>query len=449
MTSPASTEPSTKKGPLDWFLSLFAEVKPGEGLIALVLTLDVLLLLVAYYLLKTVREPLILASGGVAAKNYAQAIQAVVLMGFVPLYAMLTARLERMTLITVSLVFFASNLVLFWGLALLKVPGIGGAFFVWLGCFSLTSIAQFWSLANDLYTQEQGKRLFAILGIGASVGAVLGSYLAKLLFKPLGPYVLMLVSAALLLVCLGLGWFANRTLAGMTQEKKKEEPIGGKNGFSLILADRYLLLIALVIMVLNLVNTTGESILDLSQIQAAEAQPGYAAMTAAEQEQARSNFIGEFRGDFFFWVNLVGAVTQMFLVSRVFKYLGIKIALFSLPVIGLIAYGGIAALPVLWFVRIAKIAENSCDYSLYNTTKQALWLPTSREDKYNAKMTIDSFLVRIGDLVSSGASIAFLALGFGIRAYALANLGLILVWLFLALAIGRANEKRTAAMAAA
>jgi AAA family ATP:ADP antiporter len=170
-------------------------------------------------------------------------------------------------------------------------------------------------------------------------------------------------------------------------------------------------------------------------------------MSEAQQKDAIGKFMGKFRGDFFFWVNLVGAITQMFIVSRVFKYLGIKIALFTLPVIGLIVYGGITLLPLLWFVRIGKIAENSIDYSLYNTTKQALWLPTSREDKYNAKMTIDSFLVRIGDLVASGASLAFLALGFGIQAYAAANLVLIFVWLFIALLIGRENQKRSEAMA--
>src|SRR5687768_9262991 len=219
--------PQGKKGPLDLFLSLFADVRPGEGLGAVLLLLDVLLLLVAYYLLKTVREPLILASGGVAAKNYATAIQAVVLMGFVPLYAMLVARLDRMKLIVVSLLFFASNLVIFWALALVGVPGLGGAFFVWLGCFSLTVIAQFWSLANDLYTQEQGKRLFAILGIGASVGAVLGSFLASKLYEPLGPYVIMLVSAAILVVCLALGWAVNKIQGGVSG--KTEAPIGGKN----------------------------------------------------------------------------------------------------------------------------------------------------------------------------------------------------------------------------
>lgn len=459
----ADPEPHPKKGAVDTVLSLFADVKGGEGLTALILLVDVFLLLVAYYLLKTVREPLILAGGGVELKNYATAVQAVVLMGFVPLYATLTARLPRMTLITGTLIFFAANLVLFWLLALLKVPYIGFAFFVWLGCFSLCVIAQFWSMANDLYTPEQGKRLFAIIGIGSSLGAVAGSYVAKIFASKrnpdvtdsppnVSPYVTMLVAAGILIVCLGLAWTAERRMHGEAEARKKatgkqhkeEKPIGGKNGFALLLEDRYLLLIALLILVLNLVNTTGETIFDLSMLaEAKRTIPGFDGLDRDAQSKAIGTFVGPYRADFFFWVNLVGAVTQLFLVSRIFKYLGIRVALFSLPVIALVAYGGILLFPVLAFVRIAKIVENSVDYSLYNTTKQALWLPTTREQKYNAKMTIDSFIVRIGDLVASGLSLLFLSLGFGVRTYAAANLAMVGGWIVIALLIGRENARRT------
>jgi AAA family ATP:ADP antiporter len=454
--SPAT---NTQKGLLDKFLSLFADVKGGEGVTALVLMFDVFLLLVAYYLLKTVREPLILEGGGVELKNYATACQAVALMAFVPAYAALTKRLKRMTLITVTLIFFALNLVLFWVLALLKVPYIGFGFFVWLGCFSLTVIAQFWSLANDVYTPEQGKRLFAIVGIGSSIGAVAGSYLAaKFSAKSdpnvvdsapnVSPYATMVIAAGLLLVCLALAWLVNARekdrKAQAHKENEEDKAIGGKNGFALLLQDRYLLLIAGLILILNLVNTTGETIFDLSMLEEAKrVTPGFHELTKEAQGNAIKTFVGPFRGNFFFWVNLVGAVTQLFLVSRIFKYLGIRVALFSLPVIALLVYGGISIFPVLAFVRIGKIAENATDYSLYNTTKQALWLPTNREQKYNAKMTIDSFVVRIGDLVASGASLAFIALGFGVRTYAIVNIGFVALWLVVVIVLGRENAKRT------
>jgi ATP:ADP antiporter, AAA family len=265
-------------------------------------------------------------------------------------------------------------------------------------------------------------------------------------------YTTMLIAAGVLLVCLALSWVANARAtraAAASGPRPAEEPIGGRNGFSLLLQDRYLLLIAVVILLLNLVNTIGETTFDLTILAEVENRAGFAELDAEAQTAARKSFVQAFRADFFLWVNAVGAITQLFFVSRVFKYLGIRIALFSLPLIGLIAYGGIIAFPVLAFVRLAKIAENACDYSLYNTTKQALWLPTTREDKYNAKMTIDSFIVRGGDLLASGASLLMLQIGFGVRAYAATNVVMVVLWFAAALLIGRENAKRTAAKAAA
>ncbi len=464
MAETSEEKSEEKKGIIDLFLSLFADVKAGEGLSALILMANVLLLLVAYYVLKTVREPLILASGGAQLKAYATAAQAVLLMGFVPAYAALTKRLKRMQLITATLVFYAGVFVLFWLLARIGVPYLGFAFFLVLGIFSLSVIAQFWSLANDLYTQEQGKRLFAILGVGASVGAVAGSYVAKKLVKPLGPFQMMLVAAAILGVCLLLSWVANarevkRRAAEPAASAKADEPIGGKNGFSLILGDKYLLMIAGIILLLNLVNTTGELILSINVEGAAKASAickdvatgevlktgaeCFASMSDADKKTVIEGFSGPWYGDFFTWVNLVGAVTQLFLVSRIFKYLGIRLALFSLPLIGLFAYGVMAFVPIFSLIRIGKIAENSCDYSLYNTTKQALWLPTSREEKYNAKMAIDTFIVRAGDFISGLAVGLGIGLGFGGQTFALVNLGIIGIWVVLVVVIGRENQKRT------
>lgn len=456
---PLAGEDEEPKGILDVFLSLFAEVKGGEGATALILLMNVLLLLVAYYVLKTVREPLIIGSGGAELKGYATAAQAVLLTGFIPAYAVVAKRLGRMQLVTATLLFYAASFALFWVLAKIGVPYLGFAFFLFLGIFSLSVIAQFWSMANDLYTAEQGKRLFAILGVGASVGAVAGSYLASKLIKPLGVFPMMLVAAGILLVCLGLSWLANKREAARAARRKVktvEEPIGGQDGFRLLLQDRYLLLIAVLILLLNLVNTTGELILDdkLTEVARDQLAPGVPVREFIDSldsdpslKKQTEDFIGEWRGNFFTWVNAIGAVTQLFLVSRIFKYLGVRVALFALPVIGLFAYGVMAFFPILSLIRIGKIAENACDYSLYNTTKHALWLQTTREQKYNAKMATDTFVVRAGDLVSG------LAIGVGIHAYggqafAFVNLGLIAIWLVVAYFLGRANARREQAAAA-
>lgn len=447
--SPSTAADAGEKSALDVVLSLFADVKAGEGVTALVLMLNVMLLLLAYYVLKTVREPLILATGGAQLKAYATAVMALLAAGFVPLYGALVKRLKRMQLITATLVFYAIGFVLFWVLAQLNVPYLGFAFFLFLGIFSLSVIAQFWSLANDLYTPEQGKRLFAILGIGASVGAVVGSFVAGRLVKPLGPYPMMIVASVVLLACLGLSFYANaREGRRARADKTDDAPIGKKNGFTLMIEDRYLLLIGVVILLLNLVNTTGELVLSGYVNDAAMASvPNFDALDKAAKAKVITDFSGPFYGDFFTWVNAIGAFTQLFLVSRIFKYLGLRAALFSLPLIGLFAYGVMAFVPIFSLIRIGKIAENACDYSLYNTTKQALWLPASREQKYNAKMAIDTFLVRFGDFISGLAVGVGLGKGFGPKTFALVNLGMIAIWGVAAWVIGRENQRRTAANA--
>ncbi|HEX7670311.1 MAG TPA: hypothetical protein VF395_12035, partial [Polyangiaceae bacterium] len=163
----------------------FARVEPEEVGSAAVLTLTVFLLLTAYYLLKTAREPLILLHGGAEVKSYASAGQSVLLVGVVRAYGSIAQRVTRLKLLAIIYLFFVSNLVVFAALARAEQP-IGVAFFLWVGVFNVTAIAQFWSFAADIYRPEQGKRLFAILGIGSSLGAVFGARIAKALVA-LGP----------------------------------------------------------------------------------------------------------------------------------------------------------------------------------------------------------------------------------------------------------------------
>src|SRR5262249_14172636 len=145
------------------------------------------------------------------------------------------------------------------------------------------------------------------------------------------------------------------------------QPLGNSGGFRLVFRHRYLLLIAVLVLLSNLVNTTGEFILGKTVAQHAQSAPNAEA------------FIGEFYSSFFFWVNLVGAALQMFAVSRIMKYIGIGPAVFFLPVIALGSYTLLAFAPILSFIRLAKIGENSTDYSIQNTVRHALFLNTSRE----------------------------------------------------------------------
>jgi len=134
-------------------------------------------------------------------------------------------------------------------------------------------------------------------------------------------------------------------------------------------------------------------------------------------------------------------VLQLFVTSRVIRWLGVRGALFVLPVVALVNYSIIFAAPVLAVVRIGKILENSTDYSIQNTLRQTLFLPTSRESKYKAKAAIDTFFTRLGDVVSAGAVALGQVAGFTVAAFASINVGLTIAWIGVAALIAREHRK--------
>jgi AAA family ATP:ADP antiporter len=418
---------------LDRFTAVFARVRPGEGLAVVVLLVDLFLILTAYYLLKVVREPLILLGGGAAVKSYAAAGQAVLLVLLVPAYGWLASRVPRMHLVNGVTALFAVSFVAFW-IAYGAGLSIGVPFFLWLGIFNMLVIAQFWSLANELFSEPQGKRLFPIIALGGTLGAIAGAWVAKQLIGAIGLGPIMPIAAGILVACIALtvvGVRASRRVA--EHDVAHEEPLEKKGGFALVLREKYLRLIAIMIVVFSLVNTTGEYILGSVVTASATAQAG------GDAELAK-RLVGEFYGDFFTWVNICAALLQAVVVSRVVQYIGVRAGLLILPAIALGSYALIATVPILAWIKVAKIAENSTDYSLHNTLRQMLWLPTSPEAKYKAKAAVDSFFVRFGDVIAAGVVWVGTSLALSPRQFAGVNIVAVVVWLTLAILVGRAYE---------
>jgi ATP:ADP antiporter, AAA family len=434
-----TTNDTAHRGPLDRFLGLFADVRGGEAGSALLMLTSLFLLLVGYYVLKTVREPLVLVTGGAELKSYAAAGQAVALMGFVPLYSWLASRLDRLKLIVCVLVFFVVCIELFFVGGHLRVPMLGFFFYIWVGIFSLATIAQFWSYANDVYRKDVGDRLFPLIAVGQTAGALVGSKVVEQLFKArVDPFWMMQIAAVLLIVHLALYWVVNRREAGARTTAPAPVPVAGRSGFSLVLESPYLLMIGALLILLNAINTLGEYVL------------GSFVKKASLGLADPTSFIGEYMANYFLWVNIVALVIQAFLVSRIVRYAGIAGVVLALPVVAIGTYGLAAVGVTLVTMRWAKTAENSVDYSIMNTAKQMLWLPTTREQKYKAKQAIDTFFVRTGDLVAAG--VVFLGvqvLSLSTRGVALTNLALIAVSLVLAFRLIREHLRLSAAAAPA
>jgi AAA family ATP:ADP antiporter len=428
-----------------------ASVRAGEWPAVARFVGGLFLLLTAYYALKVVREPLILATGSAVSRSYARAAQAALLIAVVPLYSALANRIAPAVLVQYVFLFFVASLLAFVGLGRAGVP-IGFAFFVWLGIFSTMSIAQFWSLANDLLTEAEGERLFPLVAIGGTLGAIAGAQIASHGIGALGPFGLMLLAALLVagsMACTAAGaqaWRALRTpalpataatgLAG--QLRVVHDP---HNGFTLLLADRYLLLIACAVLLVNVVNTTGDYMLAELVSRAADA----ASAGAADAVAARRTWIGVFYGNFQTAISALTALAQMLLVARLFQRAGLERALFVLPAIVLFGYGTVALLPLLALLAAVKVLENSTEYSLQNTLQQALFLPTSRDAKYKAKAAIDTFVVRAGDVGSAALVWLGAQLALGVQGFAVANVCIGLLWLLLIVRLARRHRALSSA----
>jgi AAA family ATP:ADP antiporter len=426
------------KNPVEKLLTYAADVRAGEGWSALLLLVNVFLLLFAYYLLKTVREALILTEGGAYIKAYSSAGQAALLMLLIPLYGYIGTKVVRIKLIVGLLLFFAADLVVFYS------AGIGGAqegvvFFIWVGIFNVFAISQVWAFANDIYTEAQGKRLFPMIGVGSSLGAWMGALGASRLVSTLhaSPYQLQLLAAAILVVCCGVviavNLIATRN-ATPEMASHDEQKLAPGDGFALVFRSRYLILVAALTVLLNVVNSTGEFMLgDLVSTEAHQLHPGDPA--------AQKEFIGTFYGNFFAGVNLLGFLLQTFAVSRLFPLIGVRGAMFVLPAISLMSYSLLGLVPMLGIVRWAKTLENATDYSLQNTVRQALFLPTSREAKYKAKAAVDTFFMRFGDVLQAGVVRLGASLQLGLTGFAWVNVGLTLIWLYIVTRLSREHRK--------
>lgn len=446
-----------KRSRLERALGIFTDVRPGEGRTALLMFANVFLILCSYYFIKPLRDGWLAGEqiegfeGTIRA--YSSFGQVLVLIPAVSLYGRLSRRYRGAALITRSTLFCIAVLLGFWvvwpGFLVEFVPGSGLAFFLWIGMFSVFVVAQFWTFAADLYTDERGRRLMPLIMIGANAGGAFGAGLLGQLVSVEGfpKHMLLLVSVLPLLASIGLSRLAERRGAlggglGRSAETPAERASKKRGSIGTVLSDRFLLGVGGLTLLMFWVISNGENLLwrVIQDVLGAEAAQ------AALSDDARREYItvgtSRFYSGFYTQVNLATLLLQGFVASRMLKYGGFATILLALPVVSLLSYATMALVPVLAVVKLMKIAENSTNYSLNNTARHVLWLPATPEMLYKGKPTIDTLFVRLGD------GIAALTFFFGVQLLALetgtlflVNVGLVFAWLAVALSVIRQHRR--------
>jgi len=438
--------PPQASGLVDRALRVVGDVRAREGPRALALATTVLTLLAAYYLLKVARESLLLSRYDAETKTYLAALQGLLLVPGRRAFGWRQHGVGPLRPFTRPTGLLAAHLAIF---ALLHALGvsIGLAFFVWVGVFNVFVIAQFWTFASDVYDEPTGRRLFAVVGLGSSVGAILGAYGAGLIGHLVGTTGLLLVAITLLLSTLiGFRWVHVRSGVPDAERAAQDQRRGAvatsspaRSGLSLLFADRFLLAIAVLMLLANLENTLGELILDRVLLDRVHAEVAALGGGVAEIESR----VRDFKSLYFGSINTLGLVLQLFVVGRLLAWGGAARAILVLPLVALVGQLGMAgAGAALAAVTVAKVAENATDYSVQNTARNALFLVASREAKYRVKVLVDSVAVRLGDAIAGGAVLLASTVALPTLAFVAGNLVVTAIWLVIAVRIGRAHDRR-------
>ena len=429
---------------LNALLRRLVVLQPGEAPALLASFATLLCTFSSYTILRPVRDALGITSG---LDNIPYLFWGVFIVMLVlqPVYGWLTSRFPRTVFLPWVYGFFVANLLGFylWFRLQQDHTWIARTYFVWVSVFNLFVVAAFWSLMADVFTREQAGRLFGAIWAGASTGGLIGPFIDNRLAVPIGAINLLPISAALLALSLVfmrqvIRWQRAQAPAagGVTLQAsppRAEDALGGGvwAAFGQVLRSPYLLGIALFVLLITWVST----FLYLEQ-QAFVAKAFHTA-----DERAR------FFSGIDFLVQAASLAIQLLLFGRLFKWVGLRVILASVPVIMTAAYAIFALAPRFMVLVVVFAVRRAGDYALTRPCRDALFTVVSREEKYKAKSLIDTFAYRGGDALS-GSLYKALTGGLGATAADIGWLGagISALWTVLALALGRTFQRRGRAL---
>ena len=417
-------------------------LQPGEAPALLASFATLLCMFASYTILRPVRDALGITSGLDKIPYLFWGVFAVMLL-LQPVYGWLTSRFPRTVFLPWVYAFFAANLIAFyvWFRVQDDHTWIARTYFVWVSVFNLFVVAAFWSLMADVFSREQAGRLFGFIWAGASTGGLIGPAIDNRFAVPLGAINLLPISAALLLLSLVfmrqiIVWQRRSAAAARTPDAsaaapRAEDALGGSMwaAFTQVVRSPYLLGIAAFVMLMTWVST----FLYLEQ-------QAFVAKVFHNADERASFF-----GGIDFWVQAASLIIQLLLFGRLFKWVGLRVVLASVPLIMTAGYALFAAAPRFMVLVVVYAVRRVGDYALTRPCRDALFTVVSREEKYKAKSLIDTFVYRGGDALSGSLYKELTGgLGAGPAAIGWLGAGISAVWTVLALALGRAQERAQA-----
>lgn len=408
-------------------------MRPGEGRALLWAAGYFFFLLLALYLLRPVREAMGIARGA-DKLPWLMTTTLLVMLVANPLYTALVSRLPRRRFIPLVSHFFAANLLVF-AVLFNSLPEHGGsllgyAFYVWLSVFNLFVVSVFWSLMSDVFSEDQGKRLFGMISMGGTLGAVVGAAVTEGLSSgswgvkapPAGLMVLAVIGLELSVLCM-LRLAARFQLSSGAGQQAREPGPDFKAGLQAIVASRYLQLICGYMLLFTITSTF------LYLMQGDIVATSFA--TGAERTAAFAKLD--------FWVNVLTLTVQLLLTSRLLRGIGVSGVLLVLPLLTTAGFGAMALWPTFAALAAVQVLRRGLHYAVDRPAREILYIPLGPEERYKSKAFIDTFVFRGGDFLGVWAPTLFSALAVPVSLAALGSSG---AWVALAAWLGRLVKRK-------
>src|SRR5437773_497143 len=355
------------------------------------------------------------------------------------LFSMIVARMSRRKFIPIAYRFFILNLVIFFVLMQFMPPGkqpwVDGCFFVWVSVFNLFATAVFWGFMTDIFTNEQGKRLFGFIAVGGSLGGMLGPLITASLVHRVSTGVLLLICAGMLeIAAQSVRFFPpefrrDDSKSAQDEAATAEKPIGGKfwDGVTHICRSPYLFGLLVFIMLYTLTSTW------------AYFQQSELTKIGFVDRAARTAFFAKLDLS----VNTLTLLLQIFVTGRLMKFLGVTVTLLFMPVLSLFGFAAMGLLPVLAVLAVFQVARRASTFAFMRPAREVLFTVLRREDKYKAKSFIDTFGYRCGDQFGAWSYGGMHALGLSLSAISYIAVPVVACWCALGIWLGR--KQRTLA----
>ena len=410
-------------------------IEPGEGAALGWAWLYIFALLVAYYIMRPIRDEMGVAGG---VKNlpwlFTGTLIAMIVLN-VP-FGWLVRSLPRVQFIAITYRFFAANILVFavllWVADKDATVWVGRAFFIWLSVFNLFVVSVFWAMIVDTFDSDQGKRLFASVAAGATVGAVFGSLVVVALAKQVPQTALLIAAAVLLEVAVFGAKRLSRHATTMRAEEREiaDERVGGGilAGFTKTFSSLYLANTALFLLLFSVTSTF--LYFDVTQ----------AAAVAYKDHAARTHFFATID----LITNIATLAIQLFLSGRILRVLGITLTLALLPAASVLGFGLLAAAPSIVAIIAFQAVRRAGNFAIARPTREILFTVVPREDRYKAKAFIDTVIYRLGDQIGAWSTDLHALPGFNHISLAVLAIPLSVAWLLNSLWLGRRQEAMAA-----